>query len=360
MRYVTIQRLAACAGALALTSGPALAQSIQVRVDGEPVRFADVQPQQIRERVMIPLRGVLEKLGAFVEWQDATNTVVATKDDKVIRLPIGSRRATVNGEAVYLDAPAMTVAGRTMVPLRFISESLGARVEWEAPTRTVHIDTTGQRRAHVTPADDRTRDYSRRAGDARRVVLPAGTVIPAQLSDSLSSRDSRQGDRFTATVRSGDDDAGLPSGTRIEGAVREAIPSREGKPGVIDVEFRSLIFPDGERVAIDGSLYSLDRRSVKRDESGRLVATGGGNERLKWVGIGAGAGLIIGAITRQNTLLSVLLGAGAGYLYDELRDKRPGDVSLGSGTDFGVKLDRSVSFRRDRIDYDDRQNDDRR
>src|SRR5207247_842058 len=71
-------------------------------------------------------------------------------------------------------------------------------------------------------------------------------------------------------------------------------------------------------------------------------------DRLKFVGIGAGAGLLIGAITKQNALTSLLLGAGGGYLANEFGKKKPGDVALKSGSEFGVRVDRQFAFYTDR------------
>jgi hypothetical protein len=185
-----------------------------------------------------------------------------------------------------------------------------------------------------------------------RVVLPAGSVIPVRLDQSLSSKTARTGERFTATVRYGRDDAGLPEGSRVEGVVREALRSEEGKPGVLDLDFRRMVMPGGETRTLTGSLIALDAKSVKSTESGRLVATSDkSKDRLKFIGIGAGAGLLIGALTKGNTLTDMLLGAGAGYLYNEFKKEKPGDVNLKSGTEFGIRLDREFAFDTNRTDY---------
>ncbi|MEP6756554.1 MAG: stalk domain-containing protein [Chthonomonadales bacterium] len=187
---------------------------------------------------------------------------------------------------------------------------------------------------------------SARPGD--RITIPMGTIIPFTLNNSLSSKNSSRGDKFTATVQSGRDDSGFPSGTRIEGVVQEAQPSIDGKPGMLDIDLRRFVFPNGGTMAVQASLYSLHGKDVKRSD-GRLVASSDNSkDRLKWVGIGAGAGLLIGAITKQNELLSGLLGSGAGFLYNELSKKKAGDVTLNEGTPFGVRLDRDIAFNDDR------------
>ncbi len=192
-----------------------------------------------------------------------------------------------------------------------------------------------------------------------RVVLPSGTVLPVVLDMPLSSNSSQSGDKFTATVKYGSDDAGLPRGTRLEGIVREAFQSGDGKPGVLDFDFRRLILPNGESRSISASLYSLDGKAVRRSD-GRLVATSDKNkDKLKWVGIGAGGGLLLGTLTKQNALLSTILGAGAGFLFNELGNKKPGDVNLKQGSTFGVRLDSQFAYNSDERS-DSQSNADRR
>ena len=178
-----------------------------------------------------------------------------------------------------------------------------------------------------------------------RTALPSGTVIPVRLDAALSSKTANAGDKFTATVIGGADDAGLPEGTRLEGTVREAIASGNGAAGSLDVDFRRMVFADGNSQAITASLYSLSGKAVERAD-GRLVATANkSKDRLKFIGIGAGAGLLIGTLTKKNTIMSLLLGAGAGYLYNEVGNKpKPGDVDLKEGQEFGVRLDRQLAF----------------
>ncbi len=187
------------------------------------------------------------------------------------------------------------------------------------------------------------------AVERHEIDLPDGAVVPVRLETSLSSKTSRPGDRFSATVIYGRNDAGMPRGTKVEGVVREALPAIDDKPGVLDLDFRRVVFPNGDSRSLEASVVSLDNKSCRRSSSGYLVATKDkSKDRAKFIGIGAGAGLIIGAITRQNTIASVLLGAGAGYLYNELSKQKPGDVNLKAGSEFGVRMDRQIAFYGDR------------
>lgn len=126
---------------------PVMAQGIRVVINGREISF-DQPPVMINGNVMVPMRGVFEELGADVKWKASTQTITARKDATEIIIQIGSTYASVNGQARQLSAPATMVSGRTLVPLRFISEALGADVQWQAASRTVLISSTGG----VTPA----------------------------------------------------------------------------------------------------------------------------------------------------------------------------------------------------------------
>ena len=112
--------------------------NIKVRLGGELIKF-DVQPQLINDRTMVPLRAIFEELGATVEWNSETRTVTSTKDDTTISLTIDNNVMKVNDSEVTLDSPACIVEGRTLVPVRAISEAFDLKVDWNGETRTVII-----------------------------------------------------------------------------------------------------------------------------------------------------------------------------------------------------------------------------
>ncbi len=100
----------------------------------------DVEPITENDRTLVGMRAVFEALGADVEWEQDSNTAVATKDGITIRLQIDNDIMTKNGEEIQLDVPARIVNDRTMVPLRAISEALNARVDWIEDLQRVVID----------------------------------------------------------------------------------------------------------------------------------------------------------------------------------------------------------------------------
>ena len=144
----------AAATAVALTDLPgctALAKDVNIVIDGEELNL-DVAPQIIDGRVMVPIRGVLENLGALVKWDDETQTVSARKSSKTVSLEIGSNDVTLDKgetnddgsaktETIQTDVAAQLVSDRTLVPLRVISEAMGYSVDWNDETYTVSITT---------------------------------------------------------------------------------------------------------------------------------------------------------------------------------------------------------------------------
>lgn len=98
-------------------------------------------PPVIKEgRTLIPVRAVSEALGAKVEYDDVEKIVTITKDGKVIVFSLAEGTVTVNEETVEIDVPAEIMNNRTMVPLRFIAEQLELTVEWDQETQTINID----------------------------------------------------------------------------------------------------------------------------------------------------------------------------------------------------------------------------
>ncbi|MEN8907826.1 MAG: clostripain-related cysteine peptidase [Clostridiales bacterium] len=111
---------------------------IKVKINGTKLNF-EVNPIIKENRTLVPLRAIFEALGMAVYWDNDTKTVTGINDDIEISLQIGNKTAIVNGEKVFLDSPAIVKEGRTLVPVRFIAESTGAKVSWDSNTKTVII-----------------------------------------------------------------------------------------------------------------------------------------------------------------------------------------------------------------------------
>ena len=139
------------AAALALGLGltaPANA-AVQVVVNGQPVNF-DQPPVERAGRVFVPLRGVFERLGATVVYENGQ--INATGNGRNISLHIGSTTATVNGQSQTLDVAPFLIGARTLVPLRFVSQALGANVDYNNSNQVVTVTMAGAPAAPVAAA----------------------------------------------------------------------------------------------------------------------------------------------------------------------------------------------------------------
>lgn len=112
-----------------------------VTVNGKPVKFAGTKPQSVSGRIMVPVRGVFEAIGAYVEYNPVLHRVTARRENESIELRLGDKIANRNGAEFELDIAPMTFRGRMMVPLRFIAESLGADVNFVKELNEVQIIT---------------------------------------------------------------------------------------------------------------------------------------------------------------------------------------------------------------------------
>ena len=113
---------------------------IKVMLNSNKILF-DQPPVIIDGRTLVPLRAIFEALGATVEWDDATKTVIAQKDNTKIQITIGDNKLYKNGSPIELDVPAQIVNSRTLVPVRAISEAFGCNVDWNGETKTVSVTT---------------------------------------------------------------------------------------------------------------------------------------------------------------------------------------------------------------------------
>ncbi|AUG56199.1 copper amine oxidase N-terminal domain-containing protein [Acetivibrio saccincola] len=127
---------------MAFTTTPFAQLPLRVVVNGNRVNFPDAEPFiDDNGRTQVPVRFVSEALGAEVGWEGSTKTVTISQGDKEIKIVIGKKDYTINGEKNLMDTEALLKEDRTFVPVRFVSEGLGARVDWDPAVRTVYIDT---------------------------------------------------------------------------------------------------------------------------------------------------------------------------------------------------------------------------
>ena len=122
------------------TAGAADADDILVYLNGNRLTF-DVEPCIMDGRTMVPLRGIFEKLGATVSWDDQTRSATGVSSSRTVVFTVDSHTYTVNFIPHTLDVAPCIVNSRTLIPLRAVSESLECTVDWHAEYRSVIIAT---------------------------------------------------------------------------------------------------------------------------------------------------------------------------------------------------------------------------
>ena len=111
---------------------------IKVVLNDKVLAFT-TRPTTENDRTLVPMRFLFEQMGAEVEWEEETQTAVVTKDEDIISFSIDNNNASVNGNIKTMDVPARLINDKTMIPVRFLSEELGCTVEWDEEAKMVII-----------------------------------------------------------------------------------------------------------------------------------------------------------------------------------------------------------------------------
>jgi hypothetical protein len=137
MTMAVVTALAASMGMAALAD-----DAVNVVVNGETIDFTgDQAPVILNDRTLVPFRAVFEKMGAKVNWYEDSQTCEATYGSITVTLMIGDNVMHIgDATTVAVDVPAQIINDRTMVPIRVISEGIGATVGWDEDTRTVTVN----------------------------------------------------------------------------------------------------------------------------------------------------------------------------------------------------------------------------
>ena len=115
------------------------AGNISVNLNGENIEFSNQAPVIVEGRTLIPLRGVFEKLGYEINWDNETKTATFTKEILQLKVTVNSNSFTINDSSVNLDVPAQIVNGSMMLPLRAVGEATGLKVNWDNENKAVNI-----------------------------------------------------------------------------------------------------------------------------------------------------------------------------------------------------------------------------
>lgn len=117
--------------------------SIDTFLNGTEIDYSqydEVKPVIKEGRTIVPVRALTEALGATVDYDNETRTITITKDDTTIVMNLDLNIAYVNGEQVTLDVKPVNIKGRALVPIRFVAECFKLEVEWDGDSQTIVIE----------------------------------------------------------------------------------------------------------------------------------------------------------------------------------------------------------------------------
>lgn len=209
--------------------------------------------------------------------------------------------------------------------------------------------------ANPGPAATQNSQQSMPAAGSTAVIdqVGAGTEIQAALDTPLSSKTSKPGDRFTATVsdsvRANNGAVVIPSGARVEGEVAESedgktLAALRGK-GKLSLRFRDVVLPSGQTLPLTATLISVHdtsgKNSKQADQEGQVESGAAGRDAAKGVGIGAGVGTAAGLIF-GGPIKGLAIGALAGGGY--VLATKGKDVNLPAQTGMVIRVDQPLSW----------------
>jgi hypothetical protein len=169
LRIICITLLLASILAVPVSAQPSIV------LDGKPMKF-EVPPVVENGRTLVPLRAIFEALGATVKWDESTQTITAVKGNTVIKMTIGNTTAYTGNRPVILDVPGKLVDGRTLVPLRFVGESLGAQVQYDSDTETINLTSSMDQLTPKSPV-------SKQSTSIKPASMPRGQSDPDFIAD---------------------------------------------------------------------------------------------------------------------------------------------------------------------------------
>ncbi|WP_274468167.1 MULTISPECIES: N-acetylmuramoyl-L-alanine amidase family protein [unclassified Paenibacillus] len=123
----------------ATAMGAEASNAIKLYMNEKKLVSAEVQPRIVNGNTIVPVRIIVEEIGAKVAWDESARKVTIVKDDTHIQLVIDSKTALINGKKETMEVPPIIDKGNTMLPLRFIGEQMGIEFTWDASTSSVKM-----------------------------------------------------------------------------------------------------------------------------------------------------------------------------------------------------------------------------
>lgn len=252
---------------LAVTITPAIAAGTPVEVNGK-VLSLDVDPVIVEGRTLVPFRAIFEALGGNVAWNESSKTVTGKKGSISIELTMDSKTAKVSGSSITLDVPARIMNGRTLVPLRFVSENLGANVAYDYNTKAVRV--------------------TEMAG----TIQIAGSTSVQPLSEELAKTFMAIYPNVKLNIAGGGSGAGIKAAQQGIGDIGAS--SRELKPEETGIKEFTIAL-DGIAIIVnkDNPVSDLTKEEIMKIFSGEISnwsALGGGSNAIRVISREEGSG----------------------------------------------------------------------
>lgn len=243
-----------------------------LKVNGEEIK-SDIPPIIINGRSLVPVRAIFEKLGAQVFWDATEKKVTVSYNGKDIVLKINDTYATVNGEKVKMEVPAKIINDRTVVPLRFVGESLDMEVGWYPEKGEITIDNktvvaqindvkySNANNSHQVKIDlDTCRNYKiMRVSEPDRIVVDFPNTKLSSVSPSITVEDE-----LVKSIRCG----------QFDESTARVVMDVVGKP-------EYLVKEDEESIVLNllpkSSDTETDGQKGEQDEPGKAGGDSNGN-----------------------------------------------------------------------------------
>ncbi len=164
-------------------------KEIDLVINNSKVEGLDTNPTILNGYTFVPARGVFEILGAVVDWDQKTHEVFIAYKDSIIELEINKKTAHIDNETVSMDVPAKIINNRTMIPVRFIAESFGFKVNWDEKTRTVYIlsDTEDNTDTNINNKDE---NNSKNTDDNKNIKNDNENTNNQNINDDQNNKDN--------------------------------------------------------------------------------------------------------------------------------------------------------------------------
>ncbi len=240
---------------------------------------------------MVPLRAIFQSLGAGVAYDNGT--INATLGEKTVQVKIGSNQAIVDGQQQYLDAPPYISGDTTMVPLRFVSEALGATVDYDSTNGTISIA-------------------------AAKPLIPTGSTINATISKDVNTKSAYIGQPISfSVVPPYPGGNAVIAGAMLHGKVLDVQAAGQGTNPELEIGIDSIrLAGSTTNQPLTGNIVKIEANrasNVAKEAGGTLAGMLIGNWIGKSVGtnLGGAGGAIAAYLLTSNSKTNLDVPAGS-------------------------------------------------